>query len=280
MFGSIYARHPEVLRQSLDAMNESYRRAGPGALVLSLQRTYIRLLGVPEIGFRLRAQHFKRTMQHLSSSPKRVLDAGSGIGAYAVWLAKSYPLAKVTGCDIDETKTAFCNRLRDELHIGNLEFLRADVTRLDQFGDPFDLVVCIDVLEHVAEYQDVLRAFYKVLRPGAYLYVHTPQLDQQRLLKRFDKWCHEDHVREGFAPLALAQELERQGFVVQKATETFGFLGKLAWELNHLTLGWNFALAGAVFPLLRVIGFFDGTTGGERGLGLSILAQKPPLQTT
>jgi 2-polyprenyl-3-methyl-5-hydroxy-6-metoxy-1,4-benzoquinol methylase len=237
------------------------------------------LLGIPEIGFRLRAQHFKRTLQHLPSSPKRVLDAGSGIGAYAIFLAHRYPTATVIGCDIDEAKTAFCNRLRDELRIGNLEFACTDITRLDQLGEPFNVVVCIDVLEHVTAYQDALRAFYEVLRPGGYLYLHTPQVDQQRLLKRFDKWCHQDHVREGFAPRALERELEGTGFRTVKTTETFGFLGKLAWELNHLSINWNFAVAGAMFPFLRVIGHFDRTIGGERGLGLSILAQKPDSQT-
>src|SRR5690348_7013090 len=111
MFGSIYSRHPRVLQQSLGAMNESYRRDEPNGFVSILQRCYIALLGIPEIGFRLRAIRFRRSLRRVDSSPHRILDAGSGIGAYAVWMAKRYPGATVIGCDIDESKTAFCNRL-------------------------------------------------------------------------------------------------------------------------------------------------------------------------
>src|ERR1700687_2271944 len=218
-------------------MNDSYRTEEPKALVGALQRAYIRWLGVPEIGFRLRALHFRRALRYLPLTPRRVLDAGSGIGAYSVFFAPRFPAATVIGCDIDETKTAFCNRLRSELRLSNLEFVHSDVTRLDLDEGSLDLIVCIDVLEHVNAYQAALSQFHQDLRPGGFLYLHTPQIDQRRLLKRFDSWRHDDHVREGFSPVALVRELEAAGFRNVNATETFGVVGKLAWELNHLTLG-------------------------------------------
>lgn len=256
-------------------MNESYGLNEPSGLVAALERTYIRLLGVPEIGFRLRAMEFMRTIRLLPSNPRRMLDAGSGIGAYAAWLAERYPSATVVGCDLDQAKTAFCDHLRGELHLNNLEFLCRDITRLDNLGEPFDLITCIDVLEHVIGFDAALEAFHDALRPGGYLYLHTPQANQQRLLKRFANWTHQDHVREGFEVQTLNGALQSSGFTVVSTNETFGFLGKLAWELNHLTLSSSFALAGAVFPLLLLIGYLDRCSGGCRGLGLSILAQRP-----
>jgi ubiquinone/menaquinone biosynthesis C-methylase UbiE len=259
----------------MGAMNDAYSRNQPGGLSSALERAYIRVVGVPEIGFRLRGMYFKRALKLLPRDLRRALDAGSGIGAYSLLLARRYPSAAVVGCDIDQSKTAFCNHLREELRVDNVSFVSSDVTELDHRWDPFDMVVCIDVLEHVPAYQSALKRFRDVLRPGGYLYVHVPQTHQRRIFRRFDNWHHDDHVREGFSPSELTKELEVLGFRIVLTRETFGFLGKLAWELNHMTLQFHLALAGALFPLLRLIAQFDGPGFGQRGLGISILAQKP-----
>ena len=258
-------------------MNEAYRVGEPSALVSHLQGAYIRLLGIPEIGLRLRALYFSQALKHLPPNPARVLDAGSGIGAYALLLARRYPSATVIGCDVDEGKTSFCAGLVDEHGLKNVQFVSADVTDLDSLGEPFDVIVCVDVLEHVSDYERALQCFWHMLKPDGILYLHTPQRYQRRIFSRFKTWQHEDHVREGFKPGDLASDLERVGFAVVELRQTFGVFGKLAWELNHLTLKWNAGLAGLAFPGLYMLARLDAAGRNEEGLGVSLTARKVPV---
>ena len=273
MFGSIYASHPDVLRQSLRELTTGKETDDPALALEALQRAYVRLLGIPEIGFRLRAMYFSRALAH-RPSPHRVLDAGCGIGAYSLMLARRYPLAEVVGCDIDKTKTAFCNELRDEIGLANVRFVEADVTDLADVRGQFDLILCIDVLEHVEDYRAALASFHRVLGPEGDLYVHVPRANQERLFRRFDHWQLASHVRDGFSGENLAWDFQQAGFDVERVTPTFGFLGKLAWELNHLTLQWNLGVAGAVFPMLFALAGLDHRLRSDHGLGLLITARK------
>jgi SAM-dependent methyltransferase len=273
MFGSIYAGHRSALRQSLYGMNDDYHRMTSTPIVEGLQRAYIQLLGIPEIGLRLRALYFGSALRQMHSTPKRVLDAGSGIGAYTVALARRYPRAKVIGCDTDSAKTSFTNSLRDEIGLRNLEFVHGDVTDLNAFGEPFDLIVCIDVLEHVSDYTSALQAFSRMLSPGGILFLHTPQSNQKRVLSRSKRWQHSDHVREGFPPAQLAAELSGLGFKILEARETFGVCGKVAWELNHMALSWNLGFAGLTFPFLYGLARLDRAIPISNGLGIAMTAQ-------
>jgi len=275
MFGAIYFNHLDVLRQSLRSMNEEmYRPAEPKGFVSALERLYIRLFGIPELGLQIRAVYFKRAIKRLPPGMRTILDAGSGIGAYAVMLARRYPQAEVIGCDIDQAKVSFCKGLVNELGLKNLNFMTADVTSLDRLSQPYDLIVSIDVLEHVEDYASALRGFYRLLKPNGLLYIHTPQPKQIRIMKRFCSWHHQDHVREGFSAAALVGELSELGFAKVDVRQTFGGLGRFAWELNHLTLAWSTWLGAAVFPPLYLVARLDPFLGNKTGLGVSLLAQK------
>jgi hypothetical protein len=106
------------------------------------------------------------------------------------------------------------------------------------------------------------------------LYIHVPQPNQKRIFKSLQSWHHEDHVHEGIKKTILQNDLKKIGFQIVTSHETFGFFGKLAWELNHLILSKNFVLAGITFPFLYLIALLDKTTKNKHGLGIAILAQK------
>ncbi len=274
MFGSVYADYPDVLRESLHAMNAGYRRKPPGGIANRLQRLYVRIWGIPEIGFRIRALHFSRALSKLPRNPSRVLDAGSGIGAYSMALAQMYSSAEIVGCELDASKALFCRQLAQKLRVPNLRFIEADISREGAIDDSFDLIICIDVLEHVRNYKGTLSNFARWLKPGGSLYLHTPQSDQKRFLKQFRHWEHPDHVREGFSGPGLQIDLRKAGFDEIDCVETFGTWGRLAWELNHASLKWSLALAALLFPPIYALGRLDLITKRTDGLGLSILARR------
>ena len=279
MFGTEFSRHPEILLDSFKDMSHEYqkklKKQKRGNLSVIMQKTYIKLFGIPEIGFQIRSLFFKEILsEKMKSKPKKILDAGSGIGVYAIWAKKNFPKSEVVGCEIDKNKLDFSQKFAKELDLEKLDFVYGDITKKNPSDTIYDLIINIDVLEHIRDYKKVLKNFYSTLLPKGYLYIHTPQPKQKRLFKNLEKWHHEDHVREGFEPKELRQELEKLGFKIILVRETFGFFGKLSWELNHIFLSKNFILSGLTYPILIAISQLDLFFPNRNGLGTAILAQK------
>lgn len=279
MFGSEYYKHPEILMDSLKEMPGSKKniRKKNSLLLIVLEKIYILIFGIPEIGFQVRSRYFKEMIGERINNKKikKVLDAGSGIGIYSFWLSKKFKDSTIDGWEIDKTKLEFSKKFAKELNINNANFLYGDITKpFVKNKNKYDLIVNIDVLEHIDNFESVLKNFYKLLSPGGYLFIHTPQINQERIFKSLESWHHEGHVHEGFLPTDLKNTLKRIGFADINVRETFGFFGKLSWELNHLALQKNFILLGLSYPFLYIISFLDIITNNKRGLGTAILAKK------
>lgn len=277
MFGRKYANHLDVLMESFGEINNCYQKKIKTRSSISFfKKIYVMLFGVPEIGFQIRSMYFKQILSSnlLNKNLIKILDAGSGIGAYAFLLGQTYPQAKVLGGDIDKYKLKSCQIMSTELGLKNVKFDYLDITERNNKKNYYDFVTNIDVLEHVDNYELVLKNFFKILHRNGYLYIHVPQPNQKRILNSFEKWHHKDHVREGITKKDLENSLEKLGFKIIISRETFGFFGKLAWEINHLCLNKNFTLAGIIFPVLYNIAKLDLMFNNRYGLGVAMLAQK------
>lgn len=68
-------------------------------------KLFYRLLGHEHIGLRCRAMHIKRMLKGLPDSLfQSILDAGTGDGCYAFYLARFWPHAQITAVDVDAAK--------------------------------------------------------------------------------------------------------------------------------------------------------------------------------
>ena len=181
--------------------------------------------------------------------------------------------AKIMGVDIDKKKLQTCKMLANELNIKNTAFAYFDVTK-KQMETSYDLIVNIDVLEHIDRYEAVLENFSNLLKRGGYLYIHVPQSNQERIFGSLKEWHHEDHAREGISRKILEDDLRKLGFKIIVSRETFGLFGKLSWELNHLALAKSFFIVGVIFPILYIIAKIDLWQNNKNGLGIALLAKK------
>jgi len=65
-----------------------------------LERRYIRLLGAPILGLRIRSRAILPLLQRVGR-PRRIADAGSGRGIVTLGCARAFPDAEVTGVDLN-----------------------------------------------------------------------------------------------------------------------------------------------------------------------------------
>ncbi len=158
---------------------------------------------------RIRAAYL-RTIAHLPlAAPGALLELGS---------AKGYMLAllsglgwRVTGVEVAETAAQFSRRqFKVEVFTGTLErFRRSD-------GRSFDVVLAQDVLEHVPEPGEFLRAAHASLRPGGWLIIDTPNVGGANVEVVGERW-------RGFNPFhiylfqrhTLTRALNQAGFTVR-----------------------------------------------------------------
>ncbi len=96
----------------------------------------------------------------------RVLDAGCGVGAQTVTLARSSPGAAIISVDVSDSSLEKARRAVDAAGVTNVTFRRADIFDLPFPPESFDHVFVCFVLEHLAQPLVALRALKAVLRPG------------------------------------------------------------------------------------------------------------------
>lgn len=96
----------------------------------------------------------------------QVLEAGCGVGAQTVTLARNSPGARITSIDISPASLVAARVAVTGAGLSNVEFLRADIFALPFAPQTFDHVFVCFVLEHLPDPLAALTALQRVLRPG------------------------------------------------------------------------------------------------------------------
>jgi SAM-dependent methyltransferase len=116
--------------------------------------------------YRGRRRFLRAELDRLPLAPSaRLLDAGCGSGRTLDELAR---YGRVSGVDLSPEAVAAA-RLRghDDVHVARVEEL--------PFGDAtFDVVTCLDVVEHTPDDRETLAELWRVTRPGGLLVVTVP----------------------------------------------------------------------------------------------------------
>lgn len=155
---------------------------------------------------------------------KTVIDIGCGGGILAESMARSG--ANVTGLDMAQ----------DSLNVARLHALEAGVTlnyqqaTAEQYaaehGEQFDVVTCMEMLEHVPEPMSVIQACADLAKPGATLFFSTLNktwkayllaiVGAEHIMKLVPKGTHE--FSKFIRPSTLMGYLEQAGLEITDAT--------------------------------------------------------------
>jgi len=95
-----------------------------------------------------------------------VLEAGCGVGAQTITLARRSPDARFTSVDVSADSIAEAKRRTDRAGLTNVAFRQADIFALPFDAESFDHVFVCFVLEHLSRPVEALSILNRLLRPG------------------------------------------------------------------------------------------------------------------
>lgn len=263
-------KYTEILSKLLD---EQTIRAKASAKWLQLGlKAYVYLFGIPDVGFQLRARYVRRYIKGFKLT--RALDAGCGIGLNSFYLARKRPSAIIEACDLDPGLVEAAKLILGDLNLSNVNILQADLTELAEV-DKYDLIFCLDVIEHIPDDSRVLANFYRALKDGGILFLSTPHERHTRRYFKNLKFESHGHIRAGYTEPGLTELLERNNFKIRQIRNVWGIWGEGCMELYLLTvLRLPLPLAAFLFPPLSIISLLDMVTTNRQGYGLMVIAQK------
>ena len=140
-------------------------------------------------------------------APASILDIGCGLGDFLDIARSASPASKTFGQDLNEAVVAAGLSRRGHAYLGS------DVTALPAAS--MDLVTALQVLEHVPDPLEFVRAVARTVRPGGRLLLSVP--DQDGLVSEFFDTLTEvpPHHVTRWTEASLRAVLERVGFVVE-----------------------------------------------------------------
>lgn len=243
----------------------------------------------------LRSWHIRKALKvwdkERGNARADILDAGSGFGQYTHRMATMNAQNSVTGVDVKSEQIADCNNFFAKLGMGNrVHFEEADLTKFVRENE-YDLVLSVDVMEHIEEDEQVFRNFYASLRTGGMLLISTPS-DQGG--SDADEHDHEDggvhgfideHVRDGYGIEDITAKLKRAGFSRVEAGYSYGTPGHISWILS---MKWPISMLNvskaffillpfwylATFWICLLLNWADVSQKHKRGTGLIVRGWK------
>ncbi len=232
-----------------------------------------------EVNIHVGTLHAK-SIQHIE-----VLDAGSGFGQYSYYLSTLKRNWKILGVDVWEQHVQDCNNFFVKIRKDNVSFRIADLTKFIE-KDRFDLIISVDVMEHILEDEQVFHNFNISLKKGGMLIVSTPSdLGGSEAHSETDISFIEEHVRNGYNIDDIKVKLEKAGFRDINAKYSYGTPGHISWLLSMkfpiMMLGTSklfFILLPfyyiVTFPFCLLLNYIDFSFKHKSGTGLIVKAYK------
>jgi SAM-dependent methyltransferase len=237
----------------------------------------------------LRTWHVKKALRKIShefTGEASVLDAGSGFGQYTWRMSRMNRLWKFKAIDINKEQIDDCNAFFAKTGLsGRVSFFTGDLTTLDDIKC-YDIILSVDVMEHIEEDLLVFKNFYAALRNNGVLLISTPSDKGGSDVHGEDEESFiDEHVRDGYSIKDITEKLSLAGFRSIQAGYTYGWPGNISWRLSMkypvrmLNISYLFFLLLPFyylifFPVSIILNIFDLCLTHRTGTGLLVTARK------
>ena len=155
-------------------------------------------------------------------NPELVLEVGCGTGNVLRVLRETFRHSTVVGLEL------WFDGLRHARSRTSGPLVQGDVRNFP-FAKQFDLVCMFDVLEHIPQDREILRALYEAIRPGGKVLMTVPA--HQFLWSYFDEAAR--HCRR-YSPSELRTKLLEAGFEIEFLSQFMAFTFPMLWAYRKL----------------------------------------------
>ncbi|MBE0558172.1 MAG: class I SAM-dependent methyltransferase, partial [Proteobacteria bacterium] len=147
-----------------DPIKDAIGRAVRGNTLL--RKSFYALLG---LAF-LREWHVKRELRriHRLRPFTAMFDAGTGFGQYSYFCIRQFQPKSILAVDVKKEYIADLDTFFRSIGWPHIQCSVEDLT-LPIHDSEFDLILSVDVMEHIADDDAVFRHFHQALRPGGTL---------------------------------------------------------------------------------------------------------------
>jgi SAM-dependent methyltransferase len=133
---------------------QSLHRSQPGSLKRALER------------------HFPIDTLAFMDGQFDVLIAGCGTGQQALQSAVAYgPQAHLTAMDLSAASLGYASNMAVQHAIDNVSFVQGDILDCGLLDRAFDIIECVGVLHHMADWRAGCTALQQKLKPGGLMYI-------------------------------------------------------------------------------------------------------------
>ena len=251
-----------------------------------LRKLFYRLLDL----LLLRSWHIRKELKNWKAPSKPViLDAGSGFGQYTYRMARMFPKALIKAVDVKDEQVLDCNQFFLKLNMNDrVSFEKADLTIFTE-PEQFDLILSVDVMEHIEEDVQVFRNFYASMKENGMLLISTPSdqggSDTHEHGSDGVSGFIDEHVRDGYNMEEIKDKLRSVGFNEVYARYQYGKPGSFSWKLSmkypiqllaiskifFVLLPFYYLIA---YPVSALLNWFDISIEHKKGTGLIVTAYK------
>jgi SAM-dependent methyltransferase len=237
----------------------------------------------------LRTWHVKKTLRRLRNElneEAHILDAGSGLGQYTWRLCRMNKNWRIDGVDINEERVKDCTGFFSKTGLsGRVSFKTADLTQFKVPG-AYDMILSVDVMEHIKEDELVFQNFYVSLKINGILLISTPSDKGGSDIHNDDEESFiDEHVRNGYGIEEITDKLSKAGFSKIYTLYTYGRSGNISWRLimkypvKMLNVSYLFFILFPFyylicFPVSIILNIFDLILTHNTGTGLLVTARK------
>lgn len=215
----------------------------------------------------------------------KLLDAGCGFGQYDRFILKQFTNVEILSIDVKVDYLEDCsNYFKSDIDSGRIEFREADLLTFKP-DHQFDFILCVDVLEHIEDDQQVINNLASSLKPGGKILMHSPSHYSEADAGEGESFVGE-HARAGYSKREIYNIYRKAGLTLGKTHYTYGFPGHLAWMLTikyPMMLLNKTGLAGLILllpyyliilPPCLLLNFADLYTKNKKGNGVYALGTK------
>jgi len=237
----------------------------------------------------LRTWHIKKALRKIRRElpgQAKILDAGTGFGQYAWRLCRMGRHWKIKGVDIDKDQIDDCTAFFSKAGLSDrVSFSVADLTSYND-PDSYDLILSVDVMEHIKKDEVVFGNFFKSLKTKGIILISTPSdKGGSDVHSKEDESFIGEHVRNGYSIKDITEKLIAAGFSNIEALYTYGKSGNISWRLlmkypvKMLNISYLFFILlplwyVVVFPVSLILNIFDLRLIHKTGTGLLVTARK------